>query len=117
MIPAGVQIFIALEPVDMRLGFERLGGLVRERIGYEPRSGALFLFVGKRRETLRILFFDGSGMCVFSKKLDRGNFVLPEAVGDGVTHVEVDDAALESLLDGVEIARAPAPKKPPRRLH
>jgi transposase len=117
MIPAGVQIFIALEPVDMRLGFERLGGLVRERIGYEPRSGALFLFVGRRRETLKILFFDGSGLCVFSKKLDRGSFVLPEAVGDGVTHVEVDDAALEVLLDGVEIAKATTPKKPPRRVH
>jgi transposase len=117
MIPAGVQIFIALEPVDMRLGFERLAGLVRERIGYEPRSGALFLFVGKRRETLRILFFDGSGMCLFSKRLDRGNFVLPEAVREGVTHVEVDDAALEALLDGVEIAKPTAPKKPPRRVH
>ena len=117
MIPAGVQIFIALEPVDMRLGFERLGGLVRERIGYEPRSGALFLFVGRRRETLKILFFDGSGMCVFSKRLDRGSFALPEAVGDGVTHVEVDDAALEALLDGVEIAKPTAPKEPPRRVH
>jgi len=117
MIPAGVQIFVALEPVDMRLGFERLGGLVRERIGYEPRSGALFLFVGRRRETLKILFFDGSGMCVFSKRLDRGSFALPKAVREDVTHVEVDDAGLEALLDGVEIARAPAPKKPPRRVH
>ncbi len=117
MIPAGVQIFIALEPVDMRLGFERLGGLVRERIGYEPRSGALFLFVGRRRETLKILFFDGSGMCVFSKRLDRGSFALPEAVGDGVTHVEVDDAALEALLDGVEITKAVPAKRPPRRVH
>ncbi len=53
MIPAGLRIFIALEPVDMQLGFERLAGLVRERIGYEPRSGALFLFLGKRRETLQ----------------------------------------------------------------
>ena len=117
MIPAGVQIFIALEPVDMRLGFERLAGLVRERIGYEPRSGALFLFVGRRRETLKILFFDGSGMCVFSKRLDRGSFALPEAVGDGVTHVEVDDAALEALLDGVEITKAVPAKRPPRRVH
>lgn len=117
MIPTGVQIFIALESVDMRLGFERLGGLVRERIGYEPRGGALFLFVGRRRETLKILFFDGTGMCVFAKRLDRGTFVLPEVVGDGVKHIEVDDAALESLLDGVEIAKPPTPRKPPRRVH
>lgn len=117
MIPAGVQIFVALDPVDMRLGFERLAGLVRERIGYEARSGALFLFVGKRRETLRILFFDGSGMCLFSKRLDRGTFALPEAPRDGATHIEVDDVALEALLDGVVIAKAATPKKPPRRVH
>lgn len=49
MIPAGVQVFVALEPVDMRYGFERLSGMVRERMGYEPRSGALFVFVGRRR--------------------------------------------------------------------
>ena len=67
MIPAGVQMFVALEPVDMRYGFERLAGLVRERIGYEARSGALFLFVGKRRETVKILFWDGRGMCLFYK--------------------------------------------------
>ena len=56
MIPAGVQIFVALEPVDMRFGFERLSGMVRERMGYEPRSGALFVFVGRRRQLVKILF-------------------------------------------------------------
>ncbi|KYF47960.1 hypothetical protein BE08_37765 [Sorangium cellulosum] len=49
MIPAGVQVFVALEPVDMRDGFERLSGLIRERVGYEARCGALFAFIGKRR--------------------------------------------------------------------
>ncbi len=50
MIPAGVQVFVALEPVDMRCGFERLSAMVRERMGYEPRSGALFVFVGRRHQ-------------------------------------------------------------------
>lgn len=116
MIPAGVQIFVALEAVDMRLGFERLGGLVRERLGYEPRSGALFVFVGKRRETIKILFFDGSGMCLFYKRLDRNTFVLPDAPAEGTTHMEVDDVVFEALLDGVELAKA-RPKKVARRLH
>lgn len=116
MIPSGVQIFLALGRVDMRLGYERLGGLVREQIGYEPRSGALFIFVGRRRETIKVLFFDGSGMCVFQKKLDRGRFALPE-VAEGVTHVEIDDAALDVLLDGVEIVKPPRPRTPPRRVH
>lgn len=65
MIPAGVQVFLALEPVDMRYGFERLSGLARERMGYDARSGALFVFVGKRRDTAKVLFFDGTGICLF----------------------------------------------------
>ncbi len=103
MIPVGVQVFIAIEPVDMRFGFERLSGLVRERVGYDPRSTALFVFVGKRRETVKVLFFDGTGICLFYKRLDRGTFRWPEAPRAGVSHIEVDDATLETLLDGIEI--------------
>lgn len=65
MIPAGVQVFGTLEPVDMRYSFDRLSGLVKEQIGYEARSGALFVFFGKRRDAIKVLFFDGSGLCVF----------------------------------------------------
>jgi len=119
VIPTGVQMFVALEPVDMRFGFERLAGMVRERIGYEPRCGALFLFVGRRRETLKILFFDGSGMCVFHKRLDKGTFSLPLA-REGATHVEIEDVMLEALLDGVELSSpktTTTTRKPPRRVH
>jgi transposase len=118
MIPTGVQVFLALEPVDMRYGFERLAGIVRERIGYDARGGALFVFVGKRRETVKVLFFDGSGLCLFYKRLDRGTFALPAAPAAGVTHLEVDDATLEALLDGLGIAPTEDPDRPPgRRLH
>jgi transposase len=118
MIPAGVQVFLALEPVDMRYGFERLAGLVRERIGYDARSGALFVFVGKRRASLKVIFWDGTGMCLFYKRLDRGTFVLPEVPREGVTHLEVDDATLETLLDGIEIAPTPpVTRASRRRLH
>jgi transposase len=118
VIPAGVQVFVALEPVDMRFGFDRLSGIIRERVGYEARCGALFAFVGKRKSTIKILFFDGSGVCVFSKRLDRGTFVLPDPPADGVTHVEVDDATLETLLDGIEIApTSPPRRRVPRRVH
>ena len=92
MIPPGVQVFVALDPVDMRCSFDRLSGIAKEQIGYEARSGALFVFYGRRRDALKVLFFDGSGMCIFYKRLDRGTFRLPEAT-DGTRHVEVDDAA------------------------
>ena len=118
MIPAGVQVFITLDPVDMRYGFDRLSGIIRERVGYEARCGALFAFIGKRRSTIKILFFDGSGVCVFSKRLDRGTFVLPEAPVESATHVEVDDATLATLLDGFDIAPAVLPRqRAPRRVH
>jgi len=86
MIPHGVEIFVGLEPIDLRWSFDRLAGMVSERIGREARSGALFLFFGKRRNALKILFFDGSGMCLFYKRLDRRTYRLPEADGRGDEH-------------------------------
>ncbi len=101
MIPQGVQVFVALEPVDMRYSFDRLSGIAKEQVGYDARSGALFVFFGRRRDALKVLFFDGSGMCIFYKRLDSGTFQLPEPAAEGARHVEVDDATLEALLDGI----------------
>ncbi len=103
MIPQGVQVFVALDPVDLRCSFDRLSGIAKEQIGYDARSGALFVFYGRRRDALKILFFDGSGMCIFYKRLDRGTFRLPEAMTAGARHVEIDDATLDALLDGIEV--------------
>ena len=57
MIPRGVEIFVGLEPIDLRWGFERLSGMALERLGRDVRSGALFVFFGKRRTALKVLFF------------------------------------------------------------
>lgn len=116
MIPHGVQIFVALEPVDMRWSFCKLAGAALERIGYDARSGALFIYFGKRRDSVKILFFDGSGMCLFYKRLDRGVFRLPEAPLDA-RHVELDESLLDALLDGIDAGDTPKPKRrqsPPR---
>jgi transposase len=102
VIPHGVEIFVALEPIDMRLGFDRLAGLVEERVGRSARSQAMFLFFGKRRTGLKILFFDGTGLCLFYKRLDRGVFRIPEPRGDAGV-VEIDERLLGALLDGVEV--------------
>jgi transposase len=116
MIPQGVQVFVAVEPVDMRFSFDRLSGLAKEQVGYDARCGALFLFFGRRRDALKILFFDGSGMCQFYKRLDQGTFRPPEAV-EGTRHVEIDDGTLEALLDGVQV-ESPRPARARRpRVH
>lgn len=112
MIPVGAEIYVALEPVDMRLSFDRLAGFAKERVGYDARGGALFVFFGRRRDALKVLFFDGSGMCIFYKRLDRGTFKLPEPPSEGTQHVEIDDATLEALLDGIEVAAESKVKKP-----
>lgn len=113
MIGHGLPIYVALEPVDMRLGYERLGGLVRERMQAEPRSKALFVFVGKRGHTTKVLTWDGTGVIVVHKKLDRGKFELPRPTRVGDQHVIVSDAIFEVIFKGVPTA--PKPKR--RRVH
>ena len=118
MIPHGVQIFVALEPIKLCYSFDRLSGLAKEQVGYDPRSGALFIFFGRRRDALKILFFDGSGMCVFYKKLDRGVFRIPEAMSPHDRHIEVDATMLEALLDGIDVEKkARARHRPVPELH
>lgn len=113
MIGHGLAIYVALEPVDMRFGYERLGGLVRERMQTEPRSKALFAFVGKRGHTMKILTWDGTGVVVIHKKLDAGKFELPKGTRVGDQHVIVSDAIFEVIYKGVSTA----PKVARRRVH
>lgn len=119
MIPSGVEIFVALAPIDLRWGFERLAGVAEQHIGRSARSGALFVFFGKRKHALRILFYDGSGMCLFYKRLDhpRATFRIPQAAADA-TSVELNERELDDLLDGIALDMKPEPPRPRRgRMH
>jgi transposase len=112
MIPHGVEVFVGLDPIDLRWGFERLSGLVSDRLGREARSGALFVFFGKRRAALKVLFFDGTGMCLFYKRLDRGTFRIPTATREDETVVTIDERVLDDLLDGIDLeANASTPRR------
>ncbi|HEY5376777.1 MAG TPA: IS66 family insertion sequence element accessory protein TnpB [Polyangiaceae bacterium] len=90
MIPSGVQVFVALEPIDMRWSFDQLAGAALDRVGYDSRSGALLIFSGKRKDAVKVLFFDGSGICQFYKRLDRGVFRLPDPTAPDARYVELD---------------------------
>ncbi len=105
MIPHGVDIFMGLDPIDLRWGFDRLAGIVGERLTRDARSGALFVFFGKRRDCLKVLFFDGTGMCMFYKRLDAGTFRLPP-VPEGTTTLAIEERVLDDLLDGVDLDTA-----------
>jgi transposase len=110
VIPNGVEIFVGLEPIDLRWGFDRLAGIVEERIARQPRCGALFVFFGKRRDALKVLFHDGTGFCLFYKRLDRGTFQVPTAL-DGATSVVIEERVLDDLLEGIDIDAQPRAKR------
>lgn len=109
MIPRGVEIFVGVEPIDLRWSFDRLSGIVSERIRREARCGALFVFFGKRREAIKVLFFDGTGLCLFYKRLDKSTFRLPE-IEAGASSVTIEESALDDLLDGIDVETRAAPR-------
>ena len=113
MISHGLPVYIALEPTDLRYGIERLGGLVRERMQAEPRSRALFVFINRRRDLMKVLTWDGTGVILAQKRLDAGRYELPTPTQLGEQHVVVSDAIFDVIHKGVPVT----PKPKPRRLH
>lgn len=113
MIPHGVEVFVALDTIDLRWSFDRLTALVADRLGRDVRGGALFVFFGRRRDAAKVLFADGSGLCLFYKRLDRGAFRVPEATTAGEPMVAIDEGALDDLLDGIDVE--PVASKPRTR--
>jgi len=98
---AGLRVFVGLEPVDMRGSFNALAGTAR-RLGLEPADGHVYLFFNRERRLCKMVWFDGSGWCLFSKRLERGTFELP-AVEKGQRQVAVDASTLAALLDGIAL--------------
>jgi transposase len=97
----GLRVFVGLEPVDMRGSFDSLAGAAR-RLGLEPTDGHLYLFFNRQRRLCKAVWFDGSGWCLFSKRLCRGSFELPSAP-PGTSRVTVPPATLAALLEGIEL--------------
>lgn len=103
MIPRGVEVFVGLEPIDLRWSFDRLSGVVMEKLGRDVRGGALFVFFGKRHAAVKAIFFDGNGLCLFYKRLDRGTFKLPEPRHEGELTVVLEERELDDLLEGLTL--------------
>ncbi len=104
-----VRIMLATAPVDMRFGFDRLAATCKDSLGMDPYAGHLYLFFNRSRDRARIIYFDGSGSCVFSKRLEKGTFKLP-AHASGEKTVKVAAADLALLLEGVNVSRLVRPK-------
>jgi transposase len=115
MIPRGVEVFVGLEPIDLRWSFDRLSGVVMEKLGRDVRGGALFVFLGKRLAAVKAIFFDGNGLCLFYKRLDRGTFKLPEPQHKGELTVVLEERELDDLLEGLTLE--PPNRKVRARIH
>lgn len=102
-IPRQVKIFVALDPTDMRRGFDGLSGMVQQTLQQDPLSGHLFLFRNRRRDRLKILFWDGDGYALFYKRLARGTFEFPTPQDPQSPSVEIRASELSMLLDGIEL--------------
>lgn len=99
--PLGLKIYLAVEPVDMRKQFNGLWALAQEKLGEDPRSGALFAFTNKGRDRLKLLYWDGTGVWVMAKRLEKGRFTWP--VGSDRTKLSLTGEAMTMLLAGIDL--------------
>ena len=102
MLPDEVAIYMAIVPVDLRGGFDRLSGIVAEALRGDPRDGSLYVFTNKRRTMAKVLFYDRTGYCILYKRLDGRTFSLPTVIAPGASQVEISSRELELLLEGLE---------------
>jgi transposase len=102
----GLKVFVALEPVDLRKSFSGLEGLVSERLGEDLRNGALFVFSNRKHTRLKILYFDGSGLWLLIKRLEKGTFSWPKTVDPGAVKLKLAPEAFAMLTDGVDLRGA-----------
>ncbi len=107
---AGTRIWIAAGVTDLRRGLTGLSGLVQTALEQTPFSGNVFVFRGRRGDLIKLIWHDGDGFCLFSKRLDRGRFIWPQATSGTVL---LSRAQLSMLLEGIDwrrVERTSAPQ-------
>src|SRR5207248_2697173 len=110
-LPPGTKVFLACQPIDLRAGFDGLAAKAQQIIGADPFSGHVFIFRSKRGHYLKGLYWDGSGLCLFAKRLERNKFVWPPIVDGTLT---LTPAQLALLIEAMDWRRTIAPPAPPR---
>ena len=123
-LPPSVRLFVATQPVDGRKGPDSLMALVRDVLGRDPLSGHLFIFFSKRRDRVRIVYWDRNGLAMWTKRIEKGRF-CPAFLAEGpLTSVSIEAAELALIVEGIDLAGArrrprwePTPKKSPAALN
>ena len=98
-LPAGTRVWLAAGMTDMRKGFDGLASLAQTALAQEPFSGHVFVFRGRRGDIVKLLWWDGQGLCLFAKRLEKGRFVWPQATSGAVS---LTPAQLSMLLEGID---------------
>jgi len=108
----GTKVFLTCRPIDLRNGFDGLAAKVQQMIGADPFSGHPFLFRSKRGDYLKALYWDGSGLCLFAKRLEKGRFVWPPIIDGSMTLTPAQIALLVEAMDWRRTVAPPAPAQP-----
>ena len=116
-LPPSVRIYLATGKVDLRRGHDGLGAIVRSQWKLDVYGGHLFVFVGRRADRCKILFWDRGGFVLYYKRLERGRFRVPKVV-TGASSVTIDATELAMLLDGIDVVMVKRPKhwEPPHAM-
>jgi transposase len=110
LMPTGaIRVLVATRPVDFRKGLDGLAALVKEHLGEDPFSGAIYVFRAKRADRVKLLYWDGSGVCLYAKRLEDGRFRWPR-IEDGV--MRLSPAQLAALIEGLDWTRVHARETP-----
>ena len=115
MIRLPSTVYVATAPVNLRLSFDRLAGIVRNELGGEPRADAAYVFHNRRRTHLKILWHDGRGYCLIYKRLDRGVYRIPLAIPAGARRIVVSRSELELIFEGIDPAALRAARRVSRK--
>jgi transposase len=108
-LPLGARVWLAAGVTDMRNGFDGLAAIVKSTLAEDPYAGHLFVFRGRRGDRIKVLWWDGDGLCLFAKRLERGRFVWPRATS-GV--VSLSPAQLSMLIEGIDWRRVERTQRP-----
>jgi len=112
-LPSGTSIWIAAGVTDLRRGFTGLSAVAQTVLEQDPHSGHVFVFRGRRGDLIKLLWWDGDGLCLFAKRLERGKFVWPPIVDGGML---LTPAQLALLVEAIDWRRTVAPEPAPRPL-
>ena len=105
-VAGGLKVYLAVEPADMRKGFGGLYALASEKMREDPRQGALFVFTNRDRNRVKLLHFDGTGLWVCVKRLEKGTFSWPRSAEPGATRISLAPEAFAMLTDGIDMHEA-----------